>query len=198
MNGAEAKTENSICRSIDRFNTGVGQTVSWCALLLVAVQFVAVVQRYVFGIGWIWIEESIVYIHATLFMAGAAYTLLHDGHVRVDIFYAGASVRHRAWVDLLGTVVFLWPVSGLIIIKAWPYVLASWATLESSPETSGIPAVFLLKSLLLVFAGLLALQGLSMVVAARAVIKGEAVPFADSADGDSGDGGCAKGDGRRP
>ena len=186
VNGTDAKQAIPICRSIDRINGAVGRGVAWCALALVAVQFVAVIQRYVFGIGWIWIEESIVYFHATLFMAGAAYTLLHDGHVRVDIFYAGASVRHRAWVDLLGTLVFLWPVSGLIMVKAWPYVWASWAVLEGSPETSGIPAVFLLKSLLLVFAGLIALQGLSMASAAWAVIKGEAA--ADAAGGADGEG----------
>lgn len=157
---------NPVSRAIDRFNGVVGRAVAWCALALVLVQFVAVVQRYVFGIGWIWVEESIVYLHAVLFMAGAAYTLLEDGHVRVDIFYAGATVRHRALVDLLGTVFFLWPVSGLIFAKAWPYVTASWAVLERSPETSGIPAVFLLKSLLLLFAALVALQGLSMAATA--------------------------------
>lgn len=159
--------------AIDRINEGIGRAVAWCALALVAIQFVAVVQRYVFGLGWIWVEESIVYVHATLFMAGAAYTLLHDGHVRVDIFYRDADRRTRAWVDLLGTVLFLWPVSALIIDKAWPYVWASWAILERSPETSGIPAVFLLKSLILVFAALIALQGASMVLAARAVLIGE-------------------------
>lgn len=170
VNGAHGQAGNPVCDLIDRINGAVGRGVAWCALALVAVQFVAVLQRYVFGVGWIWIEESIVYIHATLFMAGAAYTLLHEGHVRVDIFYAEATARQRAWVDLLGTVVFLWPVAGLIIVKAWPYVAASWAVLEGSPETSGIPAVFLLKSLLLVFAGLIALQGLSMAAAAWAVI----------------------------
>ena len=175
VNGAGGQAANPVSGPIDRINGAVGRSVAWCALALVAVQFVAVVQRYVFGIGWIWVEESIVYIHATLFMAGAAYTLLHEGHVRVDIFYAEASALQRAWVDLVGTVVFLWPVSGLIIVKAWPYVLASWAIFERSPETSGIPAVFLLKSLLLVFAGLIALQGLSMAAVALAVIKGNGV-----------------------
>jgi TRAP-type mannitol/chloroaromatic compound transport system permease small subunit len=181
VNGAEGEARNPVSQLIDRINGAVGRTVAWCALALVAVQFVAVVLRYVFGVGWIWVEESIVYIHATLFMAGAAYTLLHEGHVRVDIFYAEASARQRAWVDLLGTVGFLWPVAGLLLGKAGPYVTASWAVLEGSPDTSGIPAVFLLKSLLLVFAGLIALQGLSMAAAAMTVIKGEAV--VDGEDG---------------
>jgi len=173
VNGVDNEVGNPVSELIDAINGAVGRTVSWCALALVAVQFVAVVLRYVFGVGWIWVVESIVYIHATLFMAGAAYTLLHDGHVRVDIFYAKASAYQRAWVDLSGSVLFLWPVAGLIIAKAGPYVLASWAIFEGSPETSGIPAVFLLKSLLLVFASLIALQGLSMAAWALAVIKDE-------------------------
>ncbi len=164
-------TAQGISTAVNRVNAAVGRCVAWVALILVAVQFVAVVQRYVFGIGWIWVEESIVYLHATLFMAGAAYTLLHEGHVRVDIFYREAGPRARAWVDLLGTLVFLWPVCLLIFVKAWPYVAISWANLERSAETSGIPAVFLLKSLILIFAGLIAVQGLSMAAAALGVIR---------------------------
>jgi len=177
---------NPVSRSIDAINGTIGRAVAWCALALVLVQFIAVVQRYVFGIGWIWVEESIVYLHATLFMAGAAYTLLEDGHVRVDIFYADASVAARAWIDLLGTVFFLWPVSVLIFAKGWPYVAASWAVWEGSPETSGIPAVFLLKSLLLVFAALIALQGLSMAAASiKAIRDGAHVePRASGPNGD--------------
>jgi TRAP-type mannitol/chloroaromatic compound transport system permease small subunit len=164
-------TDNPVSRTIDAVNGKIGRAVSWCALALVLIQFIAVVQRYVFGIGWIWVEESIVYLHATLFMAGAAYTLLEDGHVRVDIFYADAPARRRAWIDLLGTVFFLWPVAVLIFVKAWPYVAASWAVWERSAETSGIPAVFLLKSLILLFAALIALQGLSMAAAALQCIR---------------------------
>ena len=163
----------AIANFIDHINGKIGRTVSWCALILVIVQFVAVVQRYVFGIGWIWIEESIVYFHASLFMAGAAYTLLHDGHVRVDIFYRDATKQKRALVDILGVVFFLWPVTFLILIKAWPYVASSWSILERSPDTSGIPAVFRLKSLILVFAGLLALQGLSMVLSGVGILSGK-------------------------
>ncbi|MCZ6637377.1 MAG: TRAP transporter small permease subunit [Alphaproteobacteria bacterium] len=166
----EGQGPNPVPVFIDRVNGAIGGAVAWCALALVAVQFIAVVQRYVFGIGWIWVEESVVYFHATLFMAGAAYTLLHEGHVRVDIFYRDASLRKRAWIDLLGTILFLWPVAMLILTKAWPYVWASWSIFERSPETSGIPAVFLLKTLILVFAALIALQGLSMAVSAFHVI----------------------------
>jgi len=158
-------------RVIDRINSTIGRGVAWAALALVAVQFTAVVLRYVFGIGWIWVEESIVYLHASVFMAGAAYTLLGDGHVRVDIFYREAGTETRAWVDLAGTVFFLWPVSLLIAIKGWPYVAASWAIFEGSPETSGIPAVFVLKSLILVFALTMLLQGASMAASAVMTLR---------------------------
>jgi TRAP-type mannitol/chloroaromatic compound transport system permease small subunit len=168
--GEAAKGVAAISRGIDRVNEAIGRATAWCAVLLVGIQFIAVVQRYVFGVGWIWIEESLVYLHAALFMAGAAYTLLHDGHVRVDVFYRQASARGRAWADLLGTIVFLWPVSALILVKSWPYVASGWASLEGSPETSGIPAVFLLKSLIPLFAALLAFQGISMATAAALVL----------------------------
>lgn len=158
-------------RVIDNINERIGHAVAWAALALVAVQFLAVVLRYVFGVGWIWVEESIVYLHATLFMAGAAYTLLRDGHVRVDIFYREADALTRARVDLWGTVLFLWPVCILILVKGWPYVAASWAILEGSPETSGIPAVFALKSLILVFAVLMMLQGAAMAAAAAITLR---------------------------
>lgn len=160
--------------AIDRINETIGHGVAWTALALVGLQFVAVVLRYVFGAGWIWVEESIVYLHATLFMAGAAYTLLKDGHVRVDVFYRDATAADRARVDLLGTVFFLWPVSGLIVVKGWPYVAQSWSILEGSQETSGIPAVFLLKSLILVFAAMMIVQGASMAAAALIALRGEA------------------------
>lgn len=176
---------NALSKFIDRVNGIVGRGVAWCALGLVVIQFVAVVQRYVFGLGWILVEESIVYLHATLFMAGAAYTLMRDGHVRVDIFYRKGGPVGRAWVDLAGTLLFLWPVSALILDRAWPYVMASWAIFERSPETSGLPAVFLLKSLILVFAFLLALQGLSLAISSGTVIRRGGNGIA-SGDGDGG------------
>jgi TRAP-type mannitol/chloroaromatic compound transport system permease small subunit len=163
-----------LARGIDRFNEAIGHAVAWAVFVLVAVQFVAVVLRYVFGIGWIWVEESIVYLHATVFMAGAAYTLLRDGHVRVDVFYRDAGVMDRARVDLLGTVFFLWPVCALIFVKSWPYVALSWSIYEGSQETSGIPAVFLLKSLIPLFAVMMIVQGISMAASAALVLwRGE-------------------------
>ena len=154
----------SLSRKIDAINDVVGRAVSWLAIVMVLVQFVVVLMRYVFGLGSIVMQESVVYMYAVIFMAGAGYTLLRDGHVRIDIFYRGASRRLKALVNLGGVVIFLIPVSLLIWIKSFPYVASSWRVLEGSKETSGIPAVFVLKSFILVFAALMLLQGLSLAI----------------------------------
>src|SRR5262249_56676670 len=122
----------------------------------------------VLGVGSIWLGEAIVYAHATLFMAAAAWTLQRGGHVRVDIFYADAAPRTRAIVDLVGALLLLLPFVGVLAWFSLPYVARSWAILERSREASGLPLVFLLKTLIPLFALLLGLQGLAQ--AARAVL----------------------------
>ena len=145
-------------------NEWLGGAVSWLSLLMVLVSAVVVVLRYVFGIGWIWLQESVTFMHATLFLVGAAYTLKHEGHVRVDIVYRRFSPRGRAWVDLIGSLTLLLPVCLFIFIVSWGYVAQSWALFEGSREVGGLDGVFLLKSLILVMAGLLLLQGAVIVV----------------------------------
>jgi TRAP-type mannitol/chloroaromatic compound transport system permease small subunit len=152
--------------AIDRLTAMVGRAVMWCLLAMVLVQMTVVLMRYVFGAGSIWLGEAIVYAHATLFMAAAAWTLQYGGHVRVDIFYAAASPRRRAIVDLLGALLLLLPFVAVLAWFSLPYVARSWAILERSREASGLPLVFLLKTLIPLFALLLALQGLAQ--AARA------------------------------
>ena len=154
---------------LDAINEWVGRTVAWLTLAMVIVTFAVVLLRYLFNIGWIAMQESITYMHALVFMLGAAYTLKHEGHVRVDIFYRKFSARTRAWVDLLGTLLLLLPVCIFIFWVSWDYVASAWQILESSRETGGLPAVFLLKSVIPLMAGLLILQGLSL--AATNVIR---------------------------
>lgn len=158
----------SLARIVDVVNERIGRAVAWAALAMVLVQFTVVVMRYVFGIGSILMQESVIYLHAILFMIGAGYTLLHDGHVRLDIFYRDASIRTKALVDLWGSIGLLIPVTVLIWWFSWPYVAGSWEVLEGSRETSGIHAVFLLKTVILVFAALMFVQGISL--AARSVL----------------------------
>jgi TRAP-type mannitol/chloroaromatic compound transport system permease small subunit len=172
-------------RAIDAINDRIGRTVAWLALLMVLTQFVVVVMRYVFGIGSVVMQESVVYMHATLFLVVAGYTLLCNGHVRCDIFYADATPRRKALIDIFGVFVFLLPMCALIAWTAWPYVASAWAVLEGSPEGGlGIPGVYLLKSTILAFAVLVSLQGLSLAVHSFLLLMGvEVKPDARGAPG---------------
>ena len=162
----------SLAAAIEAVNDRIGRFVAWGILVIVLLQFVVVIQRYVFGIGSVWVQETITYVYATVFMAATGFTFVRDGHVRVDIFYREASVRTKAIVDILGTLIFLWPVTGLLIKVAFPYVSRSFAILEGSRETAGLPLVWALKAEILLFAVLLALQGLALVIRSVAVLTG--------------------------
>jgi TRAP-type mannitol/chloroaromatic compound transport system permease small subunit len=153
-----------VARQIDAVNEQIGRFVAWLALAMVLMQFTVVVMRYVFGIGSLYMQEGIVYLHAIVFLAAAGYTLLHDGHVRVDIFYGSVTPRRRAWINLLGVLFLLWPMSVFTWAVSWGYIGRSWAVLEGSQEGSGLPFVYLLKTVILVFTGTLILQGLSLLI----------------------------------
>ena len=161
----------AIADRIDRLNVAIGRTAAWAALFIVVVQFIVVLLRYAFDQGSIWLTEAIVYGHGTLIMLAAAWTLLAGGHVRVDVLYADASPRTRAWIDLLGALLLLLPFMLVLAWFALPYVERSWAILERSRETSGIPAVFLLKTLIPLFALLMALQGVSQAIRAAHALR---------------------------
>jgi len=155
---------------IDSCNATIGRAAAWAVLFVVLVQFVVVVLRYVFGIGSIWLTESIIYGHATLFMLAAAWTLRTGGHVRVDVFYADASARSKAMIDFFGALVLLIPFMLVLLAFALLYVGRSWAIFERSRETSGLPVVFLLKTLIPAFAIMFALQGVSQAIRAAQVL----------------------------
>ena len=156
---------------IDRFNAAIGRAAAWAALFIVAVQFSVVVLRYAFSLGSIWLSESILYGHAVLFLLAAAWTLREDGHVRVDVFYTEASPRTKALINLGGALLLLIPFMVVLLAFSWPYAARSWAILERSREISGLPLVFLLKTLIPAFAFLLTLQGISQAIKAAAVLR---------------------------
>ncbi len=158
---------------IDALNERIGKFISWLTVAMVGTTFLVVVLRYGFDIGWIAMQESVTYMHAVAFMIGAAYTLKYDGHVRVDIFYRSASRLTQAWIDLLGTVFLLLPVTGFILWASWDYVYISWTLLEGSREAGGLPLVFLLKSCIPIMSGLLALQGVSSICHSLITIMGK-------------------------
>lgn len=161
---------NAIADLIDRLTTTVGRTVAWLTLAIVLLQFALVVARYALGLGSIWLTETVVYANATLFMLAAAWTLRASGHVRVDVFYAEASPRSRAIVDLAGALLLLLPFALVLIWLGVPYAARSWAILERSQEVSGLPLVFLLKTLIPLFAALMALQGIAQAIRALQVL----------------------------
>ncbi len=169
-----------IARGLEAVNEWTGRAVSWLALFMVLVTFLVVLLRYVFDLGWIAMQESVTYMHAVLFMAGAAYTLRHQGHVRVDIFYRGFSQRARAWVDLFGSLLLLLPVCVFIFVDSWNYVLSSWSIQEGSREAGGIEGVYLLKTMILVMAVLLIFQGVAAILRSRLLLAG----VIDSLDAD--------------
>ena len=111
---------------VERFSDSVGRLVSWLTLVMVLVTFVIVVLQKVFNLNWIWLQESVTWMHAVVFMIGAAYTLNRDGHVRVDIFYRDMSPAKQAWVNIGGVILFLMPVCGFIFWSSWDYVSVSW------------------------------------------------------------------------
>lgn len=154
--------------AVDWINERVGRGAAWLTLAMVLITFTVVILRYVFSIGFVWLQESYVWLHGAVFMLGAGYTLLHDGHVRVDVFYREASARRKAAVDLLGAAALLLPFVAMVAWVSWPYVVVSWQRLEGSREAGGLPGLFLLKSLLVAFCVLVGLQGLAM--AARAIL----------------------------
>jgi TRAP-type mannitol/chloroaromatic compound transport system permease small subunit len=137
----------------------------------VLAQFAVVLLRYGFGTGSARLTESIIYGHAALFMLAAAWTLRENGHVRVDIFYADAPPRRKALVDLLGALLLLIPFALSLFILSLPYVARSWSILERSRETSGLPLVWLLKTLIPAFALLLILQGISQALRALHALR---------------------------
>ncbi|PLW83467.1 C4-dicarboxylate ABC transporter permease [Kineobactrum sediminis] len=150
-----------LVNSIDRFTEACGRLLAWLVLAMALLTTSVVVLRYGFSIGSIMAQEAIIYLHGCVFMLGAGYALKHDSHVRVDIFYRRLSRRGQAWVNSLGGVLLLLPLCGFILLISRDYVTASWIIRESSPEPGGIPAVFLLKTLLPLLALNLLLQGLA-------------------------------------
>lgn len=172
-----------LVRAADTVNEWIGRAVAWLTLGTAVVCVAVVLLRYAFAWGSICLQESYVWQHAVVFMIGAGYTFLHNGHVRVDIVYARLSPRAKAWVDLFGTLVFLLPWLGILVWFGWPFISLSWRLLESSAQAGGCQGYFLLKSVIMVFAALVALQGVAL--AARSVLVLAGRPeFASTSAGD--------------
>src|SRR5580704_10245095 len=165
-------TVERVANAIDRAISAIGRAATWCCLYVVIAEFAVVVMRYALGIGSIKLQESVLYGHAGLFMLAAAWTLQVDGHVRVDIFYSSAKPRARALVDLIGALLLLLPFAAVLAVVSMLYVGRSWGILERSREASGLPFVYLLKTLIPLFAVLIGLQGVAQLLRAALVLAG--------------------------
>lgn len=160
----------------ERITLSFGGAARWFALGLVVATAIIVIQRYVFGFASTKLAESVIYMHALLFLLASASTLLADGHVRVDIFFAKANARGKAWIDLWGTYLTLLPMSALILWSSTGYLNSAWRILERSRESDGLPFVFLLKTAIPLFAILMILQGLAMACRAALTLSGQDEP----------------------
>lgn len=149
---------------LDGLNRQLARVIRWLALMMVLAQFAIVVGRYVFGVNSIAAQESVLYMHATLFMLAAGYTLLVDKHVRVDVFYAGLSPSAQRRIDIFGHLFLLLPSMAALLYWSWPSVRNSWKILEGPIAVGGIEAVFLLKSLIPAFCVLVMLQSAALLI----------------------------------
>ncbi len=175
-----AKRSLTLAGVIGLINTRLGQAAAWAMILMVLIQVIVVVQRYVFGVGSVKLQESVLYAHAFVFMAAAGYALLNGAHVRVDIFYRPAPPRTKAMIDAAGAYLFVLPFMVLILTVGWPYVARSWAVFEASKESSGLPFVYIQKSFLIVFALSVLAQGWAMGARALLFLGGHVGHYGDT------------------
>lgn len=157
---------------LDRLTAWVGKLFAWLTLFMVVATFANVMLRYLYGISYVMLYESVLYAFAMVLTAAAGWALLHDDHVRVDIFYRSARPRTRAWIDIGGCLALLFPVLWLIWTRGLPYVERSWKLREGSQEMSGIQGIYVLKTFILVFVVVLAVQGVSLMLKRALVLAG--------------------------
>ena len=150
----------SFVQTVERMIEILGHGVAYLGLFMALITVVIVILRYGFDVGSIALQESVLYMHGTLFMIGLAYAMQSDGHVRVDIIYSRLSASRQRWINVFGHLLFLIPLAIIMIVYSWDYVVASWRVQESSPDVGGMPGIFLLKSLIPLSACLIILQAL--------------------------------------
>jgi len=169
------RTLKTSLSAVEKFTEVTGRFISWATVTMVILVVLVVITRYFLGLGSIALQESVTYLHCLVFMMGFAFTLKHDGHVRVDIFYRGFSPRFKAIVNLIGGLLFLIPFCLLIFFISWDYVLASWVIRETSAENNGLPFIYLLKTLMLLMPVTLLLQGIAEIIRSGLTLSGAEV-----------------------
>lgn len=163
-------------RCVDKINEVIGRAASWLTLGVVLVCFSVVVLRYVFSIGFVWLQDTYVWLHAAAFSLASGYAFARDRHVRVDVLYARMGERGRAWVNLLGVIFLLIPFITVLLWWSWGWVARSWALAERSTNVGGLPGLYVVKSCLIAFAILVGLQGLALAGRSVLVLAGRKQP----------------------
>ncbi len=158
------RTLRKVSTFINKSNVKLGKIFSWFLLLMVLLTCLIVVLRYLFNIGFIWMQELVRFFYSAVFLICAAYTLAENAHVRVDIFYSKMSERSKNIVNIAGSLIFLIPVCYIIFYYSFSYVINSWLQLEGSLEERGLHAVFIMKTFIWLFAFMLFLQGISIII----------------------------------
>jgi len=162
---------------LDALVLKVGKFVSWIWVALVLVIVYNVVQRYVFGIGAIWLEELQWHLYAIGFMIGLSYAITWDRHVRVDVLAERWSPRRRAAVELIGMLFLLLPFSIAILVEAVPYWLTALRLDESSSAPGGLPNLWILKSFIIWGFALIFLAAFARMLRCTAALFGWPRPY---------------------
>ena len=148
---------------IDTFTEYTGKFISIFVIILVLLVGYDVSMRYLFNSGSIAIQELEWHLFSIILLLGSAYTLKHDEHVRLDIFYSSKLINDkvRIWFDVLGTLLILLPFCLLIIVSAWPFVTQAYIHNEISPDPGGLPARWLIKAAIPLGFFFLLIQGIA-------------------------------------
>jgi len=160
-------------RTVDRVNGFIGRAVSWFVPLLALITVYDVLMRYIFRATSIKFMDAETNLYILNFMLAAGWTLLNDGHVRVDLLYARLGQKKKAWINVFGSFGFCIPFCVLVIWTAWPFVLDSWHVMEGSPDPGGLPGVYLIKTAIPVTFFLVAMQAISQAIKNLFVIMGK-------------------------
>ena len=156
---------------IENFTKTVSRLTSWLIITMVLIAFSVVILRYFFNFGFVWMQEIYVWFHGIVFLFGASYALMHDKHVRVDIFYRPTSEKKKAWINLIFSIIFILPFIFVIFKYSIPYILKSWASLEKSREAGGLPFLYIYKTTLIFFCFLLFFQTIALIFRCLLVIS---------------------------
>ncbi len=158
---------------VDGLNRQTGNLMAWIVWLIAIVCAIVVGYRYILHMTFTWMQELYVWIHAVVFLAAASYAMLVNAHVRVDILYTKWSPKTRAAVEIAGALAFTVPWVTVLAWLTWPFVSDSWAIRETSAQPNGMSGMYLFKTMLLVFCGLMLLQCLAVIARGVLVLCGD-------------------------